>query len=67
MRRAAAGRAAGAQERWMLAQSKEVRRSYVEEVIDAPGDPELVAQIWMMRQSDEVRESYVSEVLERDL
>ncbi len=51
----------------MLAQSKEVRRSYVEEVIDAPGDPELVAQIWMMRQSDEVRESYVSEVLERDL
>lgn len=51
----------------MLGQSKEIRRSYVAEVIDAPGDPELLAQIWMMRQPDEVRESYVSDVLEPEL
>jgi len=61
------GRAAGAQERWMLGQSKEVRRSYVAEVVDASGDPELLGQIWMMRQSDPVRKSYVSEVLEPEL
>ena len=64
VRRAAAGRAPGARERWMLTQTKEVRRSYVTEVIDAPGDPEVLGQIWMMRQSDSVRDSYVEEVLE---
>ena len=67
IRRAAAGRAGGARERWMLTQTKEVRRSYVAEVLDAPGDPEVLGQIWMMRQSDEVRESYIDEVLEPDV
>ena len=67
IRRAAAGRVPGAQERWMLVQSKEVRHSYVAEVLDRPGDPELLAQIWMMGQPDDIRRSYVAEVLEPEL
>jgi len=67
IRRAAAARTAGNQERWMLVQSSEVRHSYVAEVLDVPGDPDLLAQIWMMGQPDHVRRSYVSEVLEPQL
>ena len=51
----------------MLAQSNEVRRSYVAEVLDAPGSPDVLGEIWMMGQPDHVRQSYVSEVLEPEL
>ena len=62
--RAAAGRAELPEERWMLTQSRVVRRSYVAEVLDLAGDPELLRQAWMMRQPGGVRESYIREVLD---
>jgi hypothetical protein len=59
-----AARAAGAREEtWMLSQPREVRESYVREVVDRGEDP-LHAEIWMLLQSDAVRQSYVREVLE---
>lgn len=48
----------------MLRQGKPVRSSYVREVVDQPGDLDLLTQIWMLRQPEPVRESYVREVLE---
>lgn len=48
----------------MLGQERAVRVSYVREVLDATGDPELRRQIWMMGQPDGVRASYVHDVLE---
>jgi len=48
----------------MLAQSRAVRGSYVSEVLDRAGDPELLRQIWMMRQPERVRKSYIRDVLE---
>jgi hypothetical protein len=62
VRRAAASRAPGKQERWMLRQSASVRRSYVSEVLERGGSDRL-EQAWMLRQPDDVRESYASEVL----
>ena len=63
----AAGRAAGAgEEAWMLSQPREVRESYVREVVDRGEDP-LHAEIWMLLQSDAVRQSYIREVLEPGL
>ena len=60
----AAARAAGEREQaWMLSQPREVRESYVREVVDRGEDP-LHAEIWMLRQPNAVRESYVREVLE---
>jgi len=64
VRRAAAGRATEAAERWILEQSKHVRQSYVREVLDRNGEHPHAEEIWMLRQSDAVRESYVREVLE---
>jgi hypothetical protein len=64
LRRAAAKRAALPEERWMLAQPRAVRESFVFEVLDRAGDPDLLRQAWMMRQPDDVRESYVREILE---
>jgi hypothetical protein len=64
--RAAARGAARREEVWMLLQPRQVRRSYVEEVLDRGDDP-LHAQIWMLRQAKPVRESYVKRVLERQL
>jgi hypothetical protein len=61
--RAAAAQAREPEEAWMLRQAREVRASYVREVLDRGGD-ERLAEIWMLRQSDAVRESYVREVLE---
>ena len=52
----------GAQERWMLCQPREVRRSFVEEVVDRPHDADAEER-WMLLQSDAVRESYVRDVL----
>lgn len=48
----------------MLSQPRAVRESYVDEVVQRPGDPELLRQVWMMRQPSAVRERYVREVLE---
>ena len=63
VRRAAARRAGGREEAWILAQSQAVRESYVSEVLDRGGDDRL-AEIWMLRQPRPVRESYIREVLE---
>jgi hypothetical protein len=62
--RAAAGRVVTPEEQWMLRQPKSVRVSYVREVLDAPGDDELLTQIWMLGQDDAVRASYIHDVLE---
>jgi hypothetical protein len=63
VRRAAARQAREPEEAWMLHQSREVRASYVREVLGRGGD-ERLAEIWMLRQPEAVRESYVREVLE---
>ena len=60
--RAAARVAALPEQRWILAQSRDVRRSYAEEVLGHP-DETLRQQIWMLRQVKAVRESYIAEVL----
>jgi hypothetical protein len=60
--KAAARRASAPEEVWMLCQRREVRESYVREVVDR-GDASVHAEIWMLRQSREVRESYIREVL----
>jgi hypothetical protein len=64
--RAAARAASAREEAWMLAQPRDVRQSYVREVVDRGDDP-VHAEIWMLRQADEVRLSYVREVLEPTL
>lgn len=61
--RAAAVAAEDREQRWMLLQSREVRRSFVEQVVDRPDDPDA-AQRWMLLQPDSVRRSYVREVLD---
>ena len=48
--------------RWMLRQSRSVRRSYVVEVLEQE-DQELHQQIWMLRQTQEIRESFIEHVL----
>jgi hypothetical protein len=63
----AAARATGARdEAWMLSQPRQVRQSYVREVLDRGDDP-VRAEIWMLKQPDSVRRSYVREVLEPGL
>jgi hypothetical protein len=58
-----AGLVAGsAEERWMLGQPRDVRRSFVENVVDRPDDVHAQER-WMLLQPDAVRESYVHEVL----
>jgi hypothetical protein len=61
--RAAAFAAQSPEERWMLCQGREVRRSYVEHVVDRPDDP-TAQERWMLGQPDDVRMSYVREVLD---
>ena len=60
--RAAARRATSREEAWMLCQPREVRESYVREVVDRGEEP-VHAEIWMLRQSRDVRESYIRDVL----
>jgi hypothetical protein len=62
IRKAAALRAVDDKERWMLRQPAEVRRSFVEEVLERGRNEEA----WMLRQPDQVRHSYVAEVLGED-
>ena len=61
--KAAALAATTPEERWMLAQPRDVRRSYVEEVLDRPDD-ERAQERWMLRQPDAVRLSYIQDVLD---
>jgi hypothetical protein len=63
--RAAALGVNGREERWMLAQPRHVRRSYVEQVLDGPDDPNAQMR-WMLAQEDAVRLSYVEDVLAHD-
>lgn len=63
LRRAAASQSGEPEQRWMLHQPREVRESYVREVLDRGGD-ERLAEIWMLRQPEAVRESYIREILE---
>ena len=60
--RAAARVAALPEQRWILTQPREVRRSYAEHVLGRP-DEVLQQQIWMLRQPKAVRESYIHDVL----
>jgi hypothetical protein len=60
LRRAAAARALRREEAWMLRQSRAVRASYADHVLDGKGD----AEVWMLRQPEHVRESYIREVLQ---
>jgi hypothetical protein len=62
--KAAARMAPDPEQRWMLAQPRDVRRSFADEVFEQP-DEERRQEVWMLRQSDEVRESFIAEVLER--
>jgi hypothetical protein len=61
--KAAALATSSPEERWMLAQPREVRRSYVEHVLDRPNDPKAQER-WMLRQPEAVRLSYIRDVLD---
>jgi hypothetical protein len=60
--RAAARMAREPEQRWMLCQPREVRRSYVADVLDRD-DADHAEETWMLRQDEAVRESYIAEVL----
>jgi hypothetical protein len=60
--RAAAMGARDPEQRWMLTQPREVRRSFAEEVFGRP-DAEARQEVWMLLQPKTVRESYVKQVL----
>jgi hypothetical protein len=61
--RAAALAAREPEQRWMLTQPRDVRRSFAEEVFGRE-DAELRQEIWMLRQPRAVRESFIAQVLE---
>jgi hypothetical protein len=60
--RAASRAASKPEQRWMLTQPREVRRSFVAQVIDA-GGTRLAQERWMLLQDDDVRASYADKVL----
>jgi hypothetical protein len=62
--RAAALAAREPEQRWMLTQPREVRRSFAEEVFGRE-DEELRQEMWMLRQPRAVRESFIEHVLMR--
>jgi hypothetical protein len=62
--KAAARVAPDPEQRWMLRQPREVRRSFADEVFEHP-DQDRRQEIWMLQQPDDVRESFVKHVLER--
>jgi hypothetical protein len=64
---AARGATDDPQAKWLLGQPRDVRTSYVHDVIDAKGDKDLLSQKWLLGQSDGVRASYVSDVLQPQL
>ena len=52
-----------AEQRWLLRQPRDVRCSFVEQVIDRQGDPNA-AERWMLLAPQAVRRSYVADVLD---
>jgi len=60
--RAASVAARDPEQRWMLTQPRDVRRSFAEEVFGRH-DAHLRQEVWMLRQPKAVRESYVENVL----
>ena len=60
--RALAGRERDPQRRWLLRRPREVRRSFLEDVIEGGADEER----WMLLADRETRSSYVADVLEAD-
>ena len=60
--RAAAPMAPDPEQRWMLRQSRDVRRSFADEVFEKP-DEERLQQAWMLRQPRDIRESFARHVL----
>jgi hypothetical protein len=62
--RAAAGAVREPEQRWMLAQPRPVRASYVRDVLDR-GEDDRRQQAWMLGQPTEVRESFIANVLMR--
>jgi hypothetical protein len=65
--RAAAETTDDPQVRWILKQPGDVRESYVREVVDGQGKPELLSVKWLLTQPDSVRQSYVREVVDPQL
>ena len=59
--RAAAIVADDPQQRWMLSQPREIRRSFAEQVLDRGEDPGAEER-WMLLQPDEVCRSYAHRV-----
>ena len=60
--RTAARAAREPEQRWMLTQPREVRRSFAEEVFGR-ADADARQEIWMLRQPKAVRESFIRQVL----
>jgi hypothetical protein len=63
--KAAAPLAPDPEQRWMLKQPRELRRSFADEVFGRP-DEEERQEVWMLHQPYEVRESFAREVLMDD-
>lgn len=63
--RAAAAVAPDRKASWMLRQSRELRQSFADEVLDAP-DRAVAEQAWMLRQPRAVREAYLDAVVAYD-
>ena len=60
--RAASVAAREPEQRWMLTQPREIRRSFAEEVFGRE-DADLRQEVWMLRQQKAVRESFIENVL----
>ncbi len=63
--RAASRAAREPEQRWMLTQPREIRRSFAEEVFGHPDATER-QEVWMLRQPKAVRESFIQQVLLRE-
>jgi hypothetical protein len=61
--RAAARGVEAPEQRWLLRQPRDVRCSFVEQVIDRQDDPNA-AERWMLLAPQAVRRSYVADVLD---
>jgi hypothetical protein len=63
--RAASYAAREPEQRWMLTQPRELRRSYAEEVFGRE-DADLRQEVWMLRRPKAVRDSFIENVLLRE-
>src|SRR5215211_7989584 len=63
--RAAALAAREDEQRWMLTQPREIRRSFAHEVFGRE-DADERQEVWMLRQPEAVRESFIQQVLLRE-